>query len=630
MPQYQITSPDGHTYQVTAPDGASQSDVLSFVQQHHAANPPPQKPQGADQGALMAGMESGADLATFGLDKYAEAALGSAIYGVPYATALRNLEANKAATEAAHSTASLVGDVVGGVASLPVGGAVVKGAEAVPLIGHAAQAVNDMSFVPRTAIKAGVDSALGAGTGYVQNGTPGAIAGAVAGPVAGAAVRGGVAILKGPTAAAYRILAKTIKMPGETLAQAASRLQNDADEFRSVYGRNPSLAEMADVSQGKEIGDTIRRTPSAQQVASSQDEKLAVGRQGELSSAVAGTRPSATAAQGDVEAQARQKLDADMAQIDQQRVHITPEQTQFLEGNSASLRSVMRGTSYDDARAALDDHLDQGVSPRLRDVETWRQAAARGARSADPVIAHDFAGIRDAVRGIGENVPEYADAMGDYAHLMRFGENLPEGAKGLSTAPKDFAAGFNNQPHDTIGRAAQAGQTVGLRTAISQKALQSPSAAAEVSRRLSEDAGLRQNIDTAFQPNEAQRIKRAGEIALKAGRGMASAVPTQSTAQQAQQAVTGHAIRTAALGVHGGSSSFASHNIEWLVNRAGLPMGTAKKVAELAMDPKNTPAVLQYLKGRGTTPAMRHEFMDLVRGGAAAAAGNVAARGMAQ
>lgn len=36
MPNYRITSPDGRTFDITAPDGASQADVLSYAQAHHA------------------------------------------------------------------------------------------------------------------------------------------------------------------------------------------------------------------------------------------------------------------------------------------------------------------------------------------------------------------------------------------------------------------------------------------------------------------------------------------------------------------------------------------------------------------------------------------------------------------
>src|SRR5579871_3487193 len=322
-----------------------------------------------------------------------------------------------------------------------------------------------------------------------------------------------------------------------------------------------------------------------------------------------------------------------MSRIDATPVTPTPEQTQFLKENEPEIKSMMRGSAYSTARGELEDHIDNGAPLSLRTIETMRLATSRAAKSPDPVVANTFRSLRDGVREIGTDaVPSYRDAMMDYGAQMRAAQNIPEGARGIqpSVSPMEFAGGarghtgFDNQPNDYLGKAAQYGQTVGLRTALSQKVLQSPDAAAELSRSLSEDAGLQQKIRTAFPPAEASRVQRTGELALRAGRGMAAAVPVEGTKTAESQALAGHALRTAALGLHGGSTAFMSHNIEWLMSSLKLPLGTAKKVAQLAMDSNNTPAVLQYLRARGASQAQRHEFMDLVRSGAAASVGSAA------
>lgn len=53
MPTFEIQSPDGKTYEVTAPEGASQHDVLNYVQQQHAAMPPPPATPSGDQPSMI-------------------------------------------------------------------------------------------------------------------------------------------------------------------------------------------------------------------------------------------------------------------------------------------------------------------------------------------------------------------------------------------------------------------------------------------------------------------------------------------------------------------------------------------------------------------------------------------------
>jgi hypothetical protein len=118
-------------------------------------------------------------------------------------------------------------------------------------------------------------------------------------------------------------------------------------------------------------------------------------------------------------------------------------------------------------------------------------------------------------------------------------------------------------------------------------------------------------------PAESARIQDVGATAYKAARGQAAAVPPQRTQTSANAQAAAQAIRAAALGLHGGSTSTWSHVLETLQSKFSLPRGTALKIAELSTDPKNTPAVMNYLRARGGTAAMRREYLALLRAQAA-------------
>lgn len=620
---------DALTRADAAGDHASAQQFAAMIKQQRAQAALPSQntpqPSGQDQGGLMAGAESALDTATFGLAKPLEAAAGAVLRGIPYSQARANLDANQAATQTAHPTASTVGTVTGVVGSIPVAGEATALATGVPVVADIADAVANSSKLTKAAATVGGHAAVGAGLGYANSGTAEGAGIGAATQLAGAGV---AKAASSAGSAAFRVLAKSIRLPNETLTQAANRLQDAADTFKSTFGRAPALSELVDAAQAKEISETIGRRANAGQYAAERESQTAVSRQGELSTAL--SSGGTTAAQGDVEAQAREQLDKAMAPINDRHVALSGDDTAFLRENESNLAPLLKGRGYSDARGALEDHVEHGTPMTVRNLETLRQAAARGAQSSDPVQAHLYGGIRDELRGMASNDPDYAKAMDEYAHTMRFGENLPEGAKGMTATPSEFSAGFRNQPKGSIGDAARAGQTTGLRTALSQAALKSPAAAARTAQDIAENAGIRQNIDTAMSPKEAASIKSTGEQANRAAKGMEAAVPTIFTEAKEGDTATSLAQRAALLAAHGGSSSFMANIGHTLMHSFGLPLGTARKVAEMSMDPKNFPAVLNYLRTRGTTAAQRHEFMNVVRQGlppaAAAQASNFGKR----
>lgn len=606
MTQYIVQAPDGSKHIIEGPDQS----------------------QGSDQGALMAGGEHLLDMATFGLAKPAEAAVGAVVHGIPYSQARANLEANQAATTQAHPAASMVGDIAGFGASIPVGGEVVEGARAIPAIAKAANAVKAAPVSARIPATIAADMATGAAFGGVQgaseNGVEGAKEGAEAGAVAGPLARPVAAALASPVSSALRIIAKSVKLPNETLEQAGVRLQSAADEFHAA-GFKPSISEIVDRANSAEIAHTIANRASATKTAQDLNEAAALRRPGEVSAALSSGGP--VAAETASKASASDKLTATLTPIRSDAVTPTQQQSQFLADNAADISAKLRGPGYTQSRIELENHLDHGTPLTVGGVENMRRAMASASKSTDP-NAFAYRDLKAGVEGIGRNHGGYAAAMDEYKPAMREASNLEAGAKGLTAAPIDYAAN-RAHPENTpapLVPAAQTGQTVGLRTALQQTALKSPEAAAGLAADIARNPALQQNIRTALPAGEAPQVQRAGELANRAAEGINAATPRLKTQAQERAETTGEVVRGATLGAHGGSSSFVAHNLMSWLHGVGLPFGTSKKVAELAMDPENTPAVLQYLRARGTTPVQRHEFMNLVRSGMVPAAGGAAGK----
>jgi hypothetical protein len=305
-----------------------------------------------------------------------------------------------------------------------------------------------------------------------------------------------------------------------------------------------------------------------------------------------------------------------MTKIGDDQIPITPEQKRVLE--DTGVQGVLRGPAYKGTREALGDVLagDAG-SLSVRDLENMRGALARGAKNMDPTVAAHFGDLRDFVGGIAEQHPEYRAAMRQvYQPSMRYADAMDTGATALgnSVLPKDAAATFNNLDlTKRVGKSEAAGQRAGVRGKLAATAQQGPNSAASLASDLANNEGLRSKVTTIMGPQEADNMLKAGDLAYQSGRGIASVVPgplTKAT-QQAQQ--TAQAIRAATLGLHGGSSSMLAHTISHLTSVFKLPPGTARKLAELATDPAQTPAIMQYLKARGGSAAMRREFLTMLR-----------------
>jgi hypothetical protein len=532
--------------------------------------------------------------------RQAGSAMGAPIEAKPYGDILRGMASQDAALRSEHPVASVVGNVLGTGATLPVAAAL-PGAAAMGLGGRLAAGAG--YGAAGGAIEGATDSASlsgAAGGAFV-----GGIAGGVLGTVAAPALRtiGRVfGSMGGSQRMAFQHLAERVKLPDETKEQAARRLHADFMEYRQVFGRNPATAELLEHAQAKALAGGgsglmdagIRSSERAVDIARQAEQASAVARQGLVSNALQRGRP--VVSQTEVRAAASDSLDATMGRIGQTPVTLSAQDLTLL--SSQPVQAILQGRAYGAVRQSIEDAATNGTPIPLRHMEDIRLAMQRGAGSSNPTEAHLYRGLRDDVRAIGEAAsPEYAAGLTRFARSQHRADGVETGRAAVSnsaqTAEVDTA--FRREPQSAYGNAGRVGQREGFRSQIVERSQQSPNAAAETARRLAEDVGLNQRSATLQGQTEAARQHRVGELATRAARGMAAVTPTA-------KAQPSHAAEATLHGVIGFASPV--HAAHWLAgpilhSLRGIPPNTARRLAELATDPAQTPAVIQYLVRRG-------------------------------
>jgi hypothetical protein len=532
--------------------------------------------------------------------RQAGSAMGAPIEAKPYGDILRGMASQDAALRSEHPVASVVGNVLGTGATLPVAAAL-PGAAAMGLGGRLAAGAG--YGAAGGAIEGATDSASlsgAAGGAFV-----GGIAGGVLGTVAAPALRtiGRVfGSMGGSQRMAFQHLAERVKLPDETKEQAARRLHADFMEYRQVFGRNPATAELLEHAQAKALAGGgsglmdagIRSSERAVDIARQAEQASAVARQGLVSNALQRGRP--VVSQTEVRAAASDSLDATMGRIGQTPVTLSAQDLTLL--SSQPVQAILQGRAYGAVRQSIEDAATNGTPIPLRHMEDIRLAMQRGAGSSNPTEAHLYRGLRDDVRAIGEAAsPEYAAGLTRFARSQHRADGVETGRAAVSntasTAEVDTA--FRREPANAYGNAGRVGQREGFRSQLVERAQQSPNAAAETARRLAEDVGLNQRSATLQGQTEAARQHRVGELATRAARGMAAVTPTA-------KAQPSHAAEATLHGVIGFASPV--HAAHWLAgpilhSLRGIPPNTARRLAELATDPAQTPAVIQYLVRRG-------------------------------
>lgn len=252
MAKYRITAPDGHTYEVTAPDDATQEQVLQYAQQNYQPKQEavPKKDDGGFVGTTvdtLAGIGKGVGDVAMGaqhyLGKYADA-IGADTVGQwlqkDAAQGREKLAGELAPHKARSPIASTAGEIGGNVAvTLPVGGALAKGAKYVPGLTRALPGVE-------TALK----------TGGFRLGTPAAktlptmARNAATRMGAGAAVGGATAGLINPESAGTGAILGAAMPAGVKVAGTAGKLINKGGKAVVANVLGASTGTGADAVRG--------------------------------------------------------------------------------------------------------------------------------------------------------------------------------------------------------------------------------------------------------------------------------------------------------------------------------------------------------------------------------------------
>jgi hypothetical protein len=289
--------------------------------------------------------------------RQAGSAMGAPIEAKPYGDILRGMASQDAALRSEHPVASVVGNVLGTGATLPVAAAL-PGAAAMGLGGRLAAGAG--YGAAGGAIEGATDSASlsgAAGGAFV-----GGIAGGVLGTVAAPALRtiGRVfGSMGGSQRMAFQHLAERVKLPDETKEQAARRLHADFMEYRQVFGRNPATAELLEHAQAKALAGGgsglmdagIRSSERAVDIARQAEQASAVARQGLVSNALQRGRP--VVSQTEVRAAASDSLDATMGRIGQTPVTLSAQDLTLL--SSQPVQAILQGRAYGAVRQSIED-----------------------------------------------------------------------------------------------------------------------------------------------------------------------------------------------------------------------------------------------------------------------------------
>lgn len=605
MPTYQITSPDGHTYQVTAPDGASQADVLSYAQSHHAANPPSAQPaQGGDQGAVEAGLHGFADAATFGLgDKIAPYLRASNPFDpASVAKARTDYENVVQPTVAAHPLAHLTGELGGAVAG---GGALEHAGVAIasklaPGAVRAAQAAMTLQkgqLVRNTARLAAQGAASGAAYGAATgavHGSDDGVGGAAIGAGEGALLGGAGGAVLGPTGAlAAKGVSTVARAFSDTSAKAIAALAKrfnmapaDLDaaykNFTADAGHPPSLAEIADLQSRGELQKLAQRNPvigaaaerarakAASELPTYLSQKTAqtVGHPQDLSDLVSARDADATAA---------------MDPIRDNLLGLSSQEADFMKGDITQHMGIKGPVRHEIAQ-----QLDQGTLS-LGNADTIRKNLSAQAR-AKPGEGYDQ--LADQFNKIVRSAsPEYGHMLDRYAEHSRYIDAFQHGTTGktMGQTSDPSLIGALQTPEG------QSGYQAGLATRIHDQSFKNESSAARTADELGQTAATSANAAKTFGANTTAPLARAATAKSKALENLSVISPgtPQPTAEGNVGAL--HAGLAAVSGMKG----MLYHGIQAATQGIKLSPAVQSKLGDMLTDPRQSQQAIAYLRAQG-------------------------------
>jgi hypothetical protein len=684
-----VDLPNGST--ASFPASMSQDQIAEVLRKQFPAPTPPAAAASAPAAAAVAAGHAAANIPNiltaageYGVRQVGRA-LGLANPQQPgYSDILQRMNAEDEAIRAAHPVASAVGTTQGVLGTLgeatapllpgvaPAVGQLVKQGAA---IGAGTGAVS--GFGERGSLG---DAALGAATGGVVGGALGPVAaapvrqlaggvaggaigagiggyagyekGGVPGAVAGVAVGGGIGAAAGVRASRspWQLLGSKIQLPGETAAQAGARIEAARQQFVSVFQRNPSVAELLPIvnrnqqvgaGQARDLGHYIGSNPEATRIANAAEEASVAARPAEVQRAVQGGNPVMVEDQLSVAADNALTKALDAKLPSGTAVRDAPVPVDNLLSNNSTTRdqeiglinTFLRGKGGG-ADVAFSNAVDQSGTLTVGQADEIRRIAGGLAQKAATGADYQmFSTLAARAQQAARNAsPEYGAAFDAYVATKRRAEGAGVGAQGVTAPAAKFAAAQAELANRSGRNAGPAVNAVGpgLRSQLAERAGTGEAAATDVAKELSGTTGnqaLATNMRTTLGQTETARLQEVGDLATRAATGVALASP-RPVSEAAQSAKTAaETVRAGLIGAHGASTATLAHTLDFLLRKLALSGGAARRLATLAHDPQQVPAVVQYLMSRG---ASRREAHNLVSYWATAQAGNVAGKAVSQ
>lgn len=540
----------------------------------------------------------------FGLGDIAAAA-GTAIQGIGDEEALSFGEALEAqrefrrALEEEFPVTSTISEIAGAVTG---GGAAFKGATALAKSGRIPSIIQKATTLQKgqklknaVKISAGGSAAGGITEGVTEGeATKGALLGLAAGPLgvaltaAGKITKSGVSkLLEDPQASGIIAMAKTLGVKADEMARRFL-------EFKTVTGKNPTMADISNNEAAAELRTMIANHSSSSAIAREGAERVTERRGVEIAEQLTGGRVTSTS--GAQKARRLVVAEEAFARADDDAIEFTADQVKDLLNDPDLLRGIPRTL-----RRRLDDILDEageGNAATLSglDVNDIRKAMrdrGRGATGADRVFSELADEIEDVGRAQSKN---FANAIDEFAARSRRGEGIDAGRKVASAKTSEFEQTVTDAVTDPN---LAAGQRVGARSQIADIATEGSSSAQRLVKTLSEESGLMQRLRTILPASEVDQIQEIARLQTSAGRNIETLSPgIRARADRGVQGVVEDAVSGIVAATGGAGAGFKSNAAIKILRRL-LPGGNPEVVDNIArdlFDPAKTQQVITALR----------------------------------
>lgn len=390
--------------------------------------------------------------------------------------------------------------------------------------------------------------------------------------------------IRDPAAKGLAALAKILGIPEKEMSRRFL-------EFKTVTGRNPAVADIANDQAAIELRTIIASSSTASQIAREEAEAALKGRGREVAEQIAGGRVTTT--QIAEKARRGRVAEEQFAKADGDKIVFEPKDVADLLSDP-DLRRAIPPT----LKRRLDDILadvSEGGSATLTglDVNDLRKVLrdrGKGATGADRV----FLELADEVEDIARSQsPNFARAIDEFAARSVRGEGVQAGRKAITQPTSEFGATLED-----VGEAGfTAGARVGMRSGLVDAARESTNASARLAGQLAENSGLVQRLRAVLKPEEVDRLQKLGRLQLQSIQNIGKLAPSAKVNTDLQAAVSDavNATVLASTGTSAASKVFAFGRI--LKNLGtGLDNRVIENMAKDAFDPKKTKQLVTMLR----------------------------------